>query len=102
MVEGDAQVPDATVPAPRIRLVAFERIRDVPPGKSVEVKLTVTPASHAVVLDNGHSVYDAHTVVQAGRLQLFVGGAQPGLGRGCLNATVAVKNSEIVKKCSKP
>jgi len=93
VVQVYASVPDATVPAPRIRLVAFERVRDVPPGKTVEVKLTVTPGSHAVVLEGGRSVYDAHSVVQRGRLQLFVGGSQPGKGRGCLNATVSVTNT---------
>ena len=66
-----------------------------------QVELTVTPSSHAVVLDNGPSVYDANVVVQAGRLELFVGGSQPGPGRGTLNATVAVHNTASVDRCKK-
>ena len=37
VVQVYASVPDATVPAPRIRLVAFKRVKAVPPGKSVKV-----------------------------------------------------------------
>ena len=94
-----ASLPDATVPAPRIRLVAFQRVRAIAPGSSVVVTLTVRPDSHAVVLDGGSSVYDADVVVQAGRLQLSVGGGQPTTSDGSVSATVAVSNSSLVRSC---
>ena len=71
--------PEATVPVPNIRLVAFERVT-IPAGKTAEVELTVAPDSHAAVLDNGFAdVYNGRdaVVVEKGRLELFVGGRQP-------------------------
>jgi beta-glucosidase len=95
-----AWLPDATVPAPRIRLVAFERVRAIAPGKSLAVALTVRPESHAVVLEGGPSVYDADVAVQSGRLLLSVGGGQPtGAGGGTLSATVAVPKSSLLRNC---
>jgi hypothetical protein len=83
--------------------VAFTRIAAIAPGKSVTVTLVVRPDSHAVVLDDGPSVYDADVVVERGRLQLSVGGGQPtspgGGGGGTLNATVVVTNSSLVNSC---
>merc|ERR1712190_256519 len=49
VVQVYASVPNATVPAPKIRLVAFQRVRDIAPGNSKVVELTIEPESHAVV-----------------------------------------------------
>eukprot|EP01048_Picozoa_sp_COSAG05_P010545 COSAG05_NODE_934_length_6536_cov_9.161100_6_plen_692_part_00 len=71
--------PEATVPVPNIRLVAFERVT-IPAGTTAEVELTVAPDSHAAILDNGFAdVYNGRdaVVVEKGRLELFVGGRQP-------------------------
>jgi hypothetical protein len=41
VVQVYASLPDATVPAPRVRLVAFQRVRAIAVGASVVVTLTV-------------------------------------------------------------
>ena len=100
VVQVYASLPDATVPAPRIRLAAFERIKAIAPAQRVRVELTVSPESHAVVLDGGPSVYDANVAVQCGRLQLSVGGGQPqSSSGGTLSATVMVSESSLVRDC---
>lgn len=100
VVQVYAHTPDVTVPSPRTRLVAFARVRDIAPGAQVPVTLTVRPDSHAVVLDNNKSVYDADVVVQAGRVVFAVGGSQPtSPGAHSLTATVMVKNSSLVRSC---
>jgi len=70
------QTPESTVPSPTIRLAAFTRVRDIAPGKSVQVSLTITPESHAVVYEQGN-LYQSNLVVEAGKVKLFVGGSQP-------------------------
>ena len=85
-------LPDATVPAPRVRLVAYQRVRAIAPSESVLITLTVRPDSHAVVLDDGSSVYVADVVVQGGRLHLSVGGGQPSPHGRTVSATVAVSS----------
>ena len=57
MVQVYASLPDATVPAPRVRLVAFQRVRAIAAGASVAVTLTVTPDTHAVVLDGAQNIH---------------------------------------------
>jgi beta-glucosidase len=103
VVQVYASLPDATVPTPRLRLVAFQRVRDIAPGQGVVVTLTVRPDSHAVVLD-GSSVYDADVAVQAGRLVLSVGGGQYSydVGSNTLSAIVQVYGSSApVRSCGK-
>ena len=94
-----ASLPDATVPAPRVRLVAYQRVRAIAPSESVLITLTVRPDSHAVVLDDGSSVYVADVVVQGGRLHLSVGGGQPSPHGRTVSATVAVSTSSLVRSC---
>ena len=75
---------NASVPVPRLRLAAFERVF-VPRGKSVVVQLSATPETHSAVLDNGfEDIYSGKdsVVVEAGELRLYVGGGQPGFGAG--------------------
>ena len=45
VVQVYASLPDATVPAPRVRLVAFQRVRAIAAGASVAVTLTVRKRS---------------------------------------------------------
>jgi beta-glucosidase len=103
VVQVYAALPDATVPTPRVRLVAFQRVRDIVPGQSVVVTLIVRPDSHAVVLE-GSSVYDADVAVQAGRLALSVGGGQYSYdaGSNTLSGIVQVgPGSAPVRSCGK-
>ncbi len=79
---------NASVPVPRLRLAAFERVF-VPAGKSVVVQLSVTPETHVAVLDNGfEDIYSGKdsVVVEAGELQLYVGGSQPGFGSAVVDS----------------
>ena len=76
VVQVYAATPNASVPAPRTRLVAFARARDIAPGEARTVTLTVRPASHAVVHPRA-DVYAEPRAIEAGPLVLSVGGAQP-------------------------
>ena len=109
-VDGDeviqvyAKQPDATVPVPRVRLVAFERVF-VAAGSSATVELAVVPETHTAVLDNSfEEIYygrDA-VVVEKGGLQLFVGGWQPDFpasGGSVLSANATVTATATVVSC---
>lgn len=98
VVQVYASVPNATVPAPTIRLVAFRKVRSIAPSRSAIVKLTIEPESHAVVLPSS-SPYKPNLQVEAGHLQLFVGGSQPGDGP-VLEALVMVKSSASLDSCA--
>lgn len=97
VVQVYASVPDATVPAPITRLVAFKRVRDVEPGQSVQIELVVTPESHAVVYDSS-SPYEPNLQVEAGLLQLFVGGSQPVDGHS-VTASVVIPRTKSLMLC---
>jgi len=77
VVQVYAQVPEATVPAPRIRLVAFERLTAIPAHSSQKATLTIKPESFAVVHPST-SPYVPQLAVEKGTLVLHVGGSQPG------------------------
>jgi len=99
------QQPDATVPAPHVRLGAFERVH-VAVGETVTVKLSIPPETHAVVLNgdvSGNEIYTAgdSQVVQAERLQLFAGGGQPEHFSGGLSAAVQIVDSAPLVTCSR-
>jgi beta-glucosidase len=96
VVEVYVATPKSTVPSPRIRLAAFERVRAIPPGKSVVVELTVTPDAHAVVIPAA-SVYTEQLKVEIGPLEVHVGGSQP--ADGTLTATVDIKDSSMLRQC---
>ena len=98
VVQVYAEVPDAALPAPNVRLVAFERIRDVAPGATTTVTLTVSPESHASVDPDPASVYNERLVVETGRLVLSVGGGQPGRAPG-VAATVNVTSARLLGEC---
>ena len=68
-----ARTRDASVPSPRIRLVAFQRVRNIAPGTSVTVDLLVQPAFHAVVAETSESPYTPIVKVETGKLELILG-----------------------------
>jgi hypothetical protein len=100
-----ASTPGSSVPAPRTRLVAFERVENIQPGQKVVVELTVAPESHAVVIP-AESVYTEQLQVEAGALVLSVGGAQPGTGTApsdnCAHMTVQVADTSMLHLCGAP
>jgi len=84
--------PNSSVPSPMIRLAAFERVPNIAPGASQTLSLTIQAEAHAVVLESS-SVYDAKLAVEAGPLEVHVGGHQPGPG-GTLSGVVQITNCE--------
>jgi len=97
VVQVFASVPNATVPAPITRLVAFKRVKEIAPGTSIRVELTVTPESHAVVYDSS-SVYVPNLQVEAGLLELSVGGSQA-IDGASLSASVAIARTKPLVAC---
>ena len=91
VVQVYASVPNSTVPAPRTRLVAFERVRDIAPGASVHLKLIVQPDAHAVVYPSS-SVYEPQLAVERGPLVWSVGGSQD----SALRAIVQVPSTTML------
>lgn len=65
--------PSASMPVPRIRLAAFERVYQIAPGTTRTVTLAVWPEWHSVV-GNSDNVYAGHQVVEKGTFNIFVGG----------------------------
>lgn len=95
--------PDASVPAPTVRLAAFARVH-VQAGCSSTVSLTLAPEARAVVRDNsgsGGDVYGASASqwVEKGRLQIFVGGGQPDFYPGHVHATVKIAADAALATC---
>ena len=89
--------PDATVPAPRLRLAAFARVSSLAPGQTARVQLTVAAAARAVMSAagaraKGDAIYaaGAEQQVEPGRLLVHVGGGQPGPATATLNTTVVI------------
>lgn len=62
---------DAPIIAPRHKLVGFKRIH-LEPGSSTTVAITIKPAQMAIFTDDNRSE------VNAGQLEIFAGGRQPG------------------------
>jgi beta-glucosidase len=95
--------PEATVPVPKLRLAAFERVH-LKAGMSRVVNLSVLPETHAVVRDgeaSGEATYaaSASQFVETGALQLFVGGGQPDYFQGHVSATVQIKGEAALSTC---
>ena len=95
--------PEATVPVPKLRLAAFERIH-LKAGESRIITLSVLPETHAVVRDgeaSGEGMYaaSASQFVEKGALQLFVGGGQPDYFQGHVNATVQTIGDAALSTC---
>lgn len=84
-------------------LGAFQRVH-VPAGKTLSVTLAVRPETHAVVTGpdtHGDAVYNmtAQHVVEAGAVELYVGGGQPDHYPGALAALVTVKSTSPLHLC---
>mmetsp|Transcript_25328 Transcript_25328/g.84359 ORF Transcript_25328/g.84359 Transcript_25328/m.84359 type:complete len:316 (-) Transcript_25328:173-1120(-) len=97
--------PDATVPAPRVRLGAFERIKRLAPGASIAVKLSVPPEARAVVHGGeatGEAVFaaSAGVTLEKGRLEIFVGGGQPDFFKGRLAVTTSIVDTKRASACA--
>ena len=75
-------------------------MRALAPGASATVVLTMAPEYHAVVIEGeGADPYNAPTVtVEAGPVELFVGGLQPAFGAPP-NATVLVTATRALDAC---
>ena len=77
-------------------------MRALAPGASATVVLTMAPEYHAVVIEGEGAhpdPYDAPTVtVEAGPVELFVGGLQPAFGAPP-NATVLVTATRALDAC---
>ena len=107
VVQVYAKQPEASVPVPRVRLVAFERV-SIAAGATATVKLSVEPETHAAVLDNDSDddIYDGReaVVVEKGVVQIFVGGGQPDFAQRMgqpapLAANVTVSSQATVASC---
>eukprot|EP00030_Apusomonadida_sp_AF-17_P007579 a841981_43.p1 GENE.a841981_43~~a841981_43.p1 ORF type:complete len:887 (-),score=386.87 a841981_43:100-2733(-) len=94
--------PEATVPTTNIRLAAFARV-NIPAKTSTTVALTIEPYYHSVVYNgtanSGSEFWDATVVVEAGPLQIYVGGGQPKYFEGHLSAAVTILNTQAVETC---
>jgi len=104
VVQVYAKQQHATVPVPQVRLVGFERVH-VPQGKSRVVLINVFPDSHTAVHNGdaiGEDVYSASgdVMIEAGNLDLFVGGGQPDFYVGHVTGQVDVKGSASLDSCS--
>lgn len=87
------KTPKATVKAPRVRLADFARVA-IEVGKTKTVELVVAPKYFSVVKnEENSSFWHPHIAVEAGELELSVGGGQPDFTDGVLKGKVTVKDS---------
>ena len=87
------KTPGATVKAPRVRLADFARVA-IDAGQTVTVQLLLTPKYFSVVKDEGNSSFwHPQIAVEAGELELSVGGGQPDFASGVLKGKVTVTDS---------
>ncbi len=92
--------PNASVPVPKVRLAAFDRVF-VKAGQTIAVTLQISPDTHIIVRDDGQtaSIYEAGSTavfVEPGPLEVHVGGGQPGFYIGGLSATIQVPGNAAV------
>ena len=85
--------PNSSVPAPRVRLADFQRAH-IKAGTKMTVSLVVAPKWHSVVLENvggwATKFWAPSIVVEAGSFGVHVGGGQPNVTVGVVDATVHV------------
>ena len=87
------KTPGASVKAPRVRLADFARVA-IAAGETANVELVVAPKYFSVVKNEGNSrFWHPQIVVEAGDLELSVGGGQPDFTGGVLKGKVTVKDS---------
>jgi len=102
VVQAYVKQPDAQVPVPQVRLAAFERVH-IAAGSSATVALSIPPSAHSVVTSStrGESVYNASGSqrVEAGRVEIFVGGGQPDFFGGHVAGAVTVSGAAALTSC---
>ena len=86
------------MPCPQVRLVAFDRVH-VAAGATVSVTLAVLPEFHSVVPIVPGDIYHGEQVVEAGPLELFVGGGQPDFYAGHLSTKVDITTTHNARTC---
>ena len=103
VVQAYVKLPDATVPAAAVRLAAFERLH-LPAGAAATVVLELGPEERTVVRRGdatGDAVYGGRDQwLEAGRLQVFVGGGQPDFYPGHLSAVAIVTADSQITSCA--
>lgn len=83
------KMPQASVPVPQVRLVAFERIKAV--AYPTTVTLTFAPNQRAAVFENATHPFDSVEMIEAGKtIEIYVGGGQPDFTEGVLSEQVTV------------
>ena len=94
--------PNASVPAPRLRLADFQRVHIVA-GQTTTVSLVLGPRSHSVVTENvpgwSSKFWQPTVVVEAGEVSLHVGGGQHGVAAGVMEGSVHVTATGAVATC---
>jgi beta-glucosidase len=97
-----AATPNASVPAPTLRLADFQRVH-IPAGETKTVSLVLDPRSHSVVMENvpgwSSKFWQPTVVVEAGEVLLHVGGGQPGVTPGVLGGSVRVTTRGTIAAC---
>jgi len=88
---------DSTVPAPNVRLVAFERIH-LRVGELAVVPFTILPEQHSVVYDSS-DIYYGQVMIEEGRLVISAGGGQPDYYPGYVAAEVRITSSTPLRLC---
>lgn len=89
--------PQASVPVPRVRLADFARVH-IPAGQTTRVTLLVRPQYRAVVPATA-TMWDPQVAVEAGNVQVSVGGGQPDYYAGTLKAVVNVVGGAPLDSC---
>ena len=96
--------PEASVPAPRVRLGAFIRVH-VPKGSSKTVTLAVKPDAHTVVTSDsgGEEIYlaSADVKIEKGDIELHVGGGQPDYYSNAVSTKATVAAAAPLSSCDK-
>ena len=92
---------DATVIKPNIRLADFERIKDILPGKSVDVSLILTPRYRSVVYnETSPNYYTPDVTIEKGNFMIYVGGGQPKYYDGSLSLQLTNMNPGKLINCT--
>eukprot|EP00730_Choanoeca_flexa_P007214 TRINITY_DN12297_c0_g2_i2.p1 TRINITY_DN12297_c0_g2~~TRINITY_DN12297_c0_g2_i2.p1 ORF type:complete len:901 (+),score=146.73 TRINITY_DN12297_c0_g2_i2:2-2704(+) len=89
--------PNASVPVPQVRLVAYTRVA-VAQGQTVSVKLSFPPKSHSIV-PWGTEFFNPDLTVEAGPLRVYVGNGQPDHGTSVAKATIFITSSQQLEQC---
>lgn len=89
--------PQASVPVPRVRLADFARV-PIKAGETVRVTLFVRP-QYRFVVPAAASMWSPGLAIEAGAVQVSVGGGQPDYYAGALRTSVAVSGAAPLDSC---